>query len=381
MRTSIQFPPPINESEHLTSGFRLARFSRHRLVFAVLAFASLGSAQPGFSQVYATAEEAARDPDFGIQGEYLGSIIFGGESEPTRVGIQLAARGKDKFEGLIYPGGLPGCGWAAKDGGRQTIIAERTGDHVQTEPLRSVIFRHEEGKLIGRDEQGAKRGVLERITRTSATEGKAAPEEAIVLFDGSGIGKWRDGAQIVAGGHLGSGARSTDHYGDMYLHLEFKPGFMPAASGEGRTNSGVYIQGRYEVQILDSFGMSDNRSMNAAIYREKAPKLNMSFPPLQWQTYDIFFRAPRFDEEGGKTENTRITVFHNGVLIHDDVELKGGTGQGGRLEEVPKEHLFLQNHTGPVSFRNVWLIEDFTVAQAALTKLKSGTNPADDPAR
>ena len=94
-------------------------------------------------------------------------------------------------------------------------------------------------------------------------------------------------------------------------------------------------------------------------------------PPLQWQTYDIFFRAPRFDDRGDKTDNTRITVFHNGVLVHDDVELTGGTGRGGRFEEVPEAHFYLQRHTGPVHFRNVWLVENPTVTKEALRSLKA----------
>lgn len=87
----------------------------------------------------------------------------------------------------------------------------------------------------------------------------------------------------------------------------------------------------------------------------------MSYPPIQWQTYDIYFRAPRFDSDGDKTENARITVYHNGVRVQDDVELEQGTGQGGNRPEVEREHLWLQSHTGQVRFRNVWLVEDLRV--------------------
>ena len=375
MRTHPSLQAPGHRSAHSAADSRRARFSKLGLVSAALAFASLGCAQSGFAQAYATPKQAAGHPDFAYQGEYLGEVIVEDQAEPTRIGIQLAARGDGNFTGFIYPGGLPGDGWMPEDGGRQTISAQRSDDLVQTEPFRGVTFRHEEGVLIGRDGQGTKRGTLERVVRTSPTEEKAPPEEAIVLFDGSNVEKWRDGARIVEGDLLEQGGRSADDYGDMYLHLEFRPGFMPAASGERRANSGVYIQNRYEVQILDSFGMPDNASMNAALYREKAPKLNMSFPPLQWQTYDIFFRAPRFDDQGDKTDNTRITVFHNGVLVQNDVELQRGTGVGGGREEVAKEHLFLQNHTGPVYFRNVWLVEDDIVAQRTLRILKSGEEP------
>lgn len=353
----------IHPQKHST--FFNALAIRLCLACAGLAFTSFGCAQE-----YATAEEAANDPDFHIQGEYLGSVIFDEALEPTRLGIQLAARGDGKFKGFIYPGGLPGDGWVVDDGGQEAITAERTDDGLQTGTFRGMTFRHEEGELVPYDEQGAKKGSLERINRSSPTAGKAAPEEAIVLFGGANVDKWRDGARIVEGDLLDHGARSADHYGDIYLHVEFRPGFMPSAREQGRTNSGVYIQNRYEVQILDSFAMPDSNWMNASLYRFKAPTINMSFPPLQWQTYDIFFRAPRFGDDGTKTENARITVFHNGVLVHDDLELESGTGVGGRRREVPKEHLFLQDHTGPVVFRNVWLVEDSDVAQRALRELK-----------
>lgn len=370
MRTNIPRPAINQAATHFAVGFSCARFCRIYLVFAALAFNTLGCAQE-----YATAEEAAKHPDFAYQGEYVGEIILAEKVKAARMGIQLAARGDGKFEGFIYPGGLPGDGWTPEVGGRQPIMAKRIGGHVQTEPFGSVTFRHEEGVLIARDSDGAKQGVLARVHRTSPTEGKSPPEQAVVLFDGTNLDKWRDGARMVESDLLAHGARSADDYGDMYLHLEFKTGFMPDARGERRNNSGVYIQDRYEVQILDSFGMSDHASMNAALYREKAPMLNMSFPPLQWQTYDILFRAPRFDDAGKKTENARITIFHNGMLVHDDLELKGGTGRGGTREEVSKEHLFLQNHTGPVHFRNVWLVEDLAAAEKTLQQLKAGPNP------
>jgi len=375
MRTHSPFPAPFHSSTHLPAGFLRTRFSRLCLASAALACLTIGLAPLGFAGVFQNPEKASEHPDFAYQGEFLGNVILEDETEPTRVGIQLAARGDGKFEGFVYPGGLPGDGWTPEDGGRESITAQRTDDHVQTESFRGVTFRNEDGGLVGRDEEDTERGVLERVVRTSPTEGKAPIDEAIVLFDGSNVDKWQDGAKIVEDDLLEQGARSADHYGDMYLHLEFRPGFMPNAGGERRANSGVYIQNRYEVQILDSFAMPDNASMNAALYKEKAPKLNMSFPPLQWQTYDIFFRAPRFDDEGEKTENTRITVFHNGVLVHDDAELKSGTGVGGGREEVPKEHIWLQNHTGPIYFRNVWLVEDPDAAESALKALKAASTP------
>lgn len=346
---------PRNPSKSITLSVRSCVLS------VGLTFSSLGCAQE-----YATPGEAAKDPDFHIQGEYLGSVRFDAAEEPTRAGIQLAAQGEGTFKGFIYPGGLPGDGWVTKDGGQEPMTAERTNNVLQTEPIRGLTFRHEAGKFIAEDETGAERGRLERIIRTSPTEGKAPPEAAKVLFDGSNVEQWEDGARIVEGNLLDHGARSADQYGDIYLHVEFRPGFMPSARGQKRANSGIYIQNRYEVQILDTFAMPLRHWMCASLYRFKAPMMNMAFPPLQWQTYDIFFRAPHFDDAGKKTENTRITLFHNGVLVHDDSELPNGTGLGGRRPEVPKEHFLLQDHTGPVVFRNVWLLEDADASRRAL---------------
>jgi hypothetical protein len=117
----------------------------------------------------------------------------------------------------------------------------------------------------------------------------------------------------------------------------------------------VYIQKRYEVQILDSFGLGTVINGCGALYRQQGPDLNMSFPPLDWQTYDIYFTAPRWDEQGKKTANARITAMHNGVRIHDDREVTAKTG-AGMAEGPDKQPLRLQDHGNPVHFRNVWLV-------------------------
>jgi len=159
-------------------------------------------------------------------------------------------------------------------------------------------------------------------------------------------------------GLLMEGTETAVGYGDMRLHLEFRLPYMPHARGQGRANSGVYVQSRYEIQILDSFGLKGAFNECGALYRERKPDLNMCLPPLSWQTYDIWFRGPRFNAEGGKTENARFTVWLNGVPVQDDVELPSGTGAGKRIGEgtnpLPTK---LQNHSNPVRFRNIWLVE------------------------
>ena len=117
------------------------------------------------------------------------------------------------------------------------------------------------------------------------------------------------------------------------------------------------MQGRYEVQILDSFGLEGKHNECAGIYEVKAPSVNMCFPPLSWQTYDVEFTAPRFDENGKKTSNARMTVRHNGVLVHENVEVPGPTRAAPNKEGSEPGPIFLQDHGNPIRFRNVWVLE------------------------
>src|SRR5690606_10766687 len=125
-------------------------------------------------------------------------------------------------------------------------------------------------------------------------------------------------------------------FGDHKIHIEFLLPYKPEARGQGRGNSGIYLQGRYEVQMLDSFGLEGRDNECGGIYSVAKPKVNMCLPPLVWQTYDIDFTAARYDAEGKKTANARITVHHNGVLIHDDIELPHAT-TASRLKEGPED--------------------------------------------
>jgi len=142
--------------------------------------------------------------------------------------------------------------------------------------------------------------------------------------------------------------------GDHRIHLEFRTPFMPDARGQGRGNSGVYVQGRYEVQILDSYGLEGRDNECGGMYSVAAPAVNMCAPPLQFQTYDIEFRDARTDAATGQQENPRITVRHNGVLIHDNVEIKVPNTPGGSTQTGG---LLLQDHGNPLRFRNIWVVE------------------------
>jgi hypothetical protein len=133
------------------------------------------------------------------------------------------------------------------------------------------------------------------------------------------------------------------------------PLLPPDVTGQNRGNSGVYLQERYEIQVLDSYGdpTRDNNEAGA-IYLQKAPDVNAATPPETWQAYDIEYRAPRYDSAGAKTENARVTVTWNGVVVHDDVAITGPTG--GSIPEGPATgSIRLQDHQNPVQYRNIWV--------------------------
>ena len=191
----------------------------------------------------------------------------------------------------------------------------------------------------------------------------APPSDAIVLFDGKDLSKWtgrggvakwevKDGAAIVNG----SGDIVTKQkFGDMQLHIEWATPADVKGSSQGRGNSGVYLQRRYEIQILDSIGDQPPKTGGCgSIYRQRPPDHNMSRKPGKWQVYDITFRAARFDASGKKTVNARITIVWNGETVHDDVELSAKTG-AGKPEGAAPGPIMLQDHGAPVRFRNIWI--------------------------
>jgi len=200
--------------------------------------------------------------------------------------------------------------------------------------------------------------------RYSPRTGAAPPWNAIVLFDGKQTDHLKN-AKVSDQGLLQIGAETVDPYRDFTLHAEFKTPYMPYARGQARGNSGFYLQKRYEVQVLDSFGLEPAKDYAGGLYKFKAPDVNMAFPPLSWQTYDIYFTAARFDDAGMKTANARITVVHNGVVIHNNVSLENKTGGGSQEGPQPLPILF-QNHGNPVEFRNVWLVDNSAPAATSV---------------
>jgi hypothetical protein len=192
----------------------------------------------------------------------------------------------------------------------------------------------------------------------------ATARPAVMLFDGSDFGAWRtrDGApcpwpvqddgSVRAGGGDAVTSRS---FGDFQLHLEFLCPLIDDAEGQARANSGVYLHGRYEVQVLDTFGREPAMNGCGAIYSIAPPDVNAARPAGQWQTYDIVFRAPRFDADGGVAEPARVTVLHNGAVIHNNLELPTVTPGGLDDVVVPEGPVLLQDHGDPVRYRNIWI--------------------------
>lgn len=198
------------------------------------------------------------------------------------------------------------------------------------------------------------------------------PSDAVTLFNGKDLSQWvskKDGSPApwrVENGYFEVAPRTGDiqtkqSFGDCQLHVEFREPDPPKGEDQDRGNSGVFLQGLYETQVLDSYESktyADGQA--AAIYGQYPPLVNASRPPGQWQTYDIIFHGPRFDPSAKLTRPARETVFHNGVLVQDNVELTGPTGHHVRppYKAGPdKLPLALQDHNHPVRYRNIWIRE------------------------
>lgn len=195
----------------------------------------------------------------------------------------------------------------------------------------------------------------------------APPAGAIVLFDGKSLDGWVQrknpkepatwklldgGIMEVQGGDIHT---KKTFAGNFQLHVEFRVPYMPAAKGQARGNSGVYVQGRYEVQILDSYGLHSINHDCGGIYEVADPLVNACKAPTVWQSYDILFQAPRC-AEGFRVDSPRISVLHNGVAIHHDVKIfKDNTRAGMAGDPCQPGPIMLQDHGNPVQFRNIWL--------------------------
>jgi hypothetical protein len=213
---------------------------------------------------------------------------------------------------------------------------------------------------------------LKKVELASPALGKQPddPSKAVILFDGKNLDAWQtdkgrpaawtvlpDGAFMVKAGT--GDIETKQKFKDCKLHIEFRTPFMPAARGQSRGNSGVFLQSTYEVQVLDTFGLEGYTDECGGLYKLSAPRVNACRPPLQWQSYDIEYHAPTFDAAGKQTANGRITVYQNGKLIQNNEELLYITGwkESDRKAPAPKDPMpiKLQDHGNFVQYRNIWI--------------------------
>lgn len=218
--------------------------------------------------------------------------------------------------------------------------------------------------------------VISPGTCSTADQPGQAPSDAVVLFDGTEktLKNWTDTKGNATKWALVDGAlesvkdagyiQTKEQFGSCQLHVEWATPTTVKGSSQGRGNSGVFLQGRYEVQVLDSFdNVTYADGQAGALYGRSKPLVNASRGPGEWQTYDIVFHRPLFDDQGKVTRRATFTVFHNGVLIQDHVALSGGTGWNGPHAASPyaahgdKGPISLQDHGNPVRYRNIWIRE------------------------
>ena len=330
----------------------------------LLCLVAAGVPSPAACRAAGTGNPAYTDPartdeDFPFQGEYAGELKPG-----ERVGVQVIALGGGAFDVVAFQGGLPGAGWTPPEKVRGTAVREGTGeaaivkiDGVDWGGVRRRAEIRGAGLVVLGDD-GATVARLPKVSRESPTLGAKPPAGAVVLFDGAGPADEQRtlvSPRLTDDGLLMEGVTSQDSFGDATIHVEFRLPYQPVDRGQQRGNSGAYVQGCYEVQMLDSFGLEGRNNECGGVYSVAAPAANMCLPPLAWQTYDIDFTAPRF-EGGRRVAEARMTVRHNGVVVQDDVAVPKITPAGPRKDEAPTGPLHLQDHGNPVRYRNIWVL-------------------------
>jgi len=203
----------------------------------------------------------------------------------------------------------------------------------------------------------------------SVDESNWIPSDAIILFDGKDLANWEstktgnaaewkieDGAMTVVAGT--GNIQTKESFGSIQLHIEFRTPEVIEGEGQGRGNSGVFFQKRYEVQVLDSYkNRTYSNGQAGSVYKQYIPLVNACRSPGEWQKYDIIFEEPTFNDDGIKVKSGYLTVFHNGVLIQNHIEIQGTTEYIGFPKNIAhgQDKIMLQDHSNPVSYRNIWL--------------------------
>ncbi|MDU0354780.1 DUF1080 domain-containing protein [Paraglaciecola aquimarina] len=296
------------------------------------------------SSFYALAQKPAQTPtwtDHKLALEEYPNYQYQGEYLKGNSGLQVVVV-QNKFYVSEYTGGLLGAGWDHSKISHQWLTLEELKRYLAN------AVKHDRGIKVG---------------------DYPAPKNAEILFAGQKNDKWK--FNKIVNNVMMAGARTAKDYQDFTLHLEFSTPFKPERplSHPDKGNSGIYLLGLYEVQIEDSFGLDmapsawqnmeqikAPESWAGALYRVKPADINMSLAPLVWQSFDITFTAAKFNNNQ-KIHNATISVWHNGVKIHDNIELSKGTGSKAKLSEVTSGPILFQNHHNPVQFRNIWLVK------------------------
>jgi hypothetical protein len=295
-------------------------------VFILSSLTSLVSAKEPADTWTDPAKAAAEHPKFQFIGEY--------SNAEKKEFHQVSLLKTDDYLVSTYKAGFPGRG-------------------CDKSVVNSRVLSQEELDTLLKD--------TVKVNYASPTIGAEAPDGAVTM---------PEGFTNVKDGILWAGGQSKDSFGSFKMHLEFRLPFKPKRnpSNQDKGNSGIYIYNNYEIQVLDTFALdysaekfpikteSNKKQWCGCFYKMKMADVNATLPALTWQTYDIDFTAPVF-EDGKKVTNARITVLHNGIKIHDDVELKKGTGNGAFRKQLARGPIYFQDHGNPTAFRNVWIQE------------------------
>lgn len=289
------------------------------------------------------------------------------EDKDPFLGAQIIALGKDTYRINLLPAIDHRCEPYA-------VVDVKVKDNKLTFKQGKYYGTVEEGRFTGGkvedDPEDSATFEMKRVIKGSPTLGRTPPENAVILFDGTSLDAWskpeKTGWGIVDGALMpvdpdADELVSKGKFKDVEMHVEFRTPFLPDKRGQKRGNSGVFLQDEYEIQVLDSFGLPGYFRECGAFYKVSAPKVNMCRPPTEWQTYDVIFTAPKFDENGKQTANARMTVRHNGKLIHTDEEIPmlPTNSYDDRIKPHPKApgNIRLQSHGNHVQYRNIWLVE------------------------
>ena len=318
-------------------------FAAVALLSTALSLTAADAPKPKPAAYLTEAEARAAGPDYELQGEYADAGL----------GAQVIALGDSKYRLVLHTGGLPGAGWDKS--AKAEVEGALDGN--------KAVFKGSDGKpsaevagglLIGNDGQGKKFKLI-KVFRQSQSLGAKPPAGALVLFNGTSPDAWQNG-KMDDRKLLRCGTKSKELLRSGTLHIEFFLPFKPLGRGQDRGNSGVYLQDRFEVQVLDSFGLKGENNECGGIYTKHKPFVNMCLPALTWQTYDIDFTEAQWDADGKKTKDATLTVKHNGVLIHDKAPVNSATTSAGLKEGPTPGPIQLQDHGNPIFYRNIWWV-------------------------